>query len=77
MAPRAGVEKNVIFELRNGHDNLSVLWELGFYAGLLEPPCGLADVSSVLGASAKSGPFTVPPYLEGIGPPSGGDSERP
>ena len=61
MAPRAGVEKNVIFELRNGHDNLSVLWELGFYAGLLEPPCGLADVSSVLGASTKSGPFTVPP----------------
>ena len=64
MAPRAGVEKNVIFELRNGHDNLSVLWELGFYAGLLEPPCGLADVSSVLGASTKSGPFTVPPYFE-------------
>ena len=62
MAPRAGVEKNVIFELRNGHDNLSVLWELGFYAGLLEPPCGLADVSSVLGASTKSEPFTVPPY---------------
>ena len=56
MAPRAGVEKNVIFELRNGHDNHSVLWELGFYAGLLEPPCGLADVSSALGASTKSGP---------------------
>ena len=53
----------MIFELRNGHDNLSVLWELGFYAGLLEPPCGLADVSSVLGASTKSGPVTVPPYI--------------
>ena len=61
MAPRAGVEKNVIFELRNGHASHSVWWQHGVYAGLLEAPCGLADVSSALGASTKSGPFTVPP----------------